>query len=64
VKAYLAISGAIFGLVAGLHAVHAIGDRHLLATDPVHFLAMAALGVLAAGLAIWAWRLLRLLPQG
>jgi hypothetical protein len=58
-KAYLIITGTIFGLMAGLHLWHGLAERHRLATDPGYFLGMAALGLVAAGLSAWAWCLLR-----
>jgi hypothetical protein len=63
VKAYLATTGAIFGIVALLHLRHAIADWSMLKTNPGEFLVMAALGVLAAGLAGWAWVLFRRSPR-
>jgi hypothetical protein len=59
-KAYLIITGTLFGLIAVMHLLKAIGDRQQMATDPVSFFAMAALGVVAAALSVWAWRLFRL----
>ncbi len=59
-KAYLVTTGTIFGLIAVLHLLRAIEEWSLLATDPWYFLGMAALGVVAAALSVWAWRLLRL----
>jgi hypothetical protein len=59
VKAYLVITGSIFGLIAVLHLLRAIAEWHLLKTDPWYFLGMAGLGVLAAILSVWAWRLFR-----
>jgi len=58
-KAYLIITGTIFGLMALLHLWRAIAERSLLATRPGEFLWMAVLGLIAAGLSAWAWRLLR-----
>lgn len=58
-KAYLIITGVLFGLMAVLHLVRGIAEWHLLATNPGYFLGMAALGLVAAGLSVWAWRLLR-----
>jgi len=58
-KAYLITTGSIFGLIAFLHVLRSIAEWHLLATDPVSFLAMAGLGVLAAALSVWAWYLLK-----
>jgi hypothetical protein len=59
-KAYLATTGTIFGLIAVLHILHSIADRALLATDPWYYLGSSALGVVAAVLSVWAWRLFRL----
>ena len=58
-KAYLVITGTVFGLIAVMHFLRSMAEWHLLATDPWYFLGMAALGVLAAALCVWAWRLLR-----
>jgi drug/metabolite transporter (DMT)-like permease len=60
VKAYLITTGTVFGLIAVMHLLRGIAERHLLATDPWSFLGMAALGVVAGGLSVWAWCLLRL----
>jgi hypothetical protein len=57
-KSYLITTGTIFGLIALMHLLKAVGDREQLATNPVEFFSMAALGVVAAGLSVWAWRLL------
>lgn len=59
-KAYLAITGTIFGLIAVLHGWRSIAEWSFLSTDPWYFLSMSALGVVAAGLSVWAWRLLLL----
>jgi hypothetical protein len=58
-KAYLVTTGAIFGLIAVLHLLRDITERSRLATDTVPYLAEAALGLVAAALAVWAWRLFR-----
>jgi hypothetical protein len=60
VKAYLITTGTVFGLIAVLHLLRGIEERHLLATDPWYFLGMAALGAVAAALSVWAWTLVRL----
>ncbi len=49
-KAYLVITGAIFGVLAVLHAWRMVAESHDLATTP-WFLALTAL---AAGLCVWA----------
>jgi hypothetical protein len=58
-KAYLITTGSIFAILALLHFWHAIDERGLLETNPGQFVAMVALGALAAGLSVWAFRLLR-----
>jgi hypothetical protein len=58
VKAYLIATATIFALIAVMHLWRGIAEWALLATDPGHFLFMAALGVLAAALSVWGWRLL------
>ncbi|HXE89367.1 MAG TPA: hypothetical protein VNK82_00220 [Terriglobales bacterium] len=57
-KAYLATTGAVFGLLVVAHVWRIIVEgRHLL-TDPFYILITLA----AAALCLWAWRLFRRLP--
>jgi hypothetical protein len=56
-KAYLAITGTIFGLLGVMHILRAIDERQGFSTNPGEYIAMAALGFVAAGLSVWAWRL-------
>jgi hypothetical protein len=58
-KAYLVTTGALYGLIAVMHVVRAIAEWRRLTTDPWYFLAIVALGIVAAGLSVWSWRLLR-----
>jgi hypothetical protein len=58
-KLYLIITGTVFGLVAFMHLLRAVSERSALGTNPGEFLFMAALGVVAAGLSVWAWCLLQ-----
>ena len=58
-KAYLATTGVIFGLLAIMHLLRAIDERQAFSTNPAEYLSMAALGLLAAALSVWAWRLFR-----
>lgn len=53
-KAYLITTGTIFGLITLAHIWRAVEEGSRLATDPWFVL----LTVMAAGLSIWAWRLL------
>ena len=58
-KAYLITTGTVFSLIAIMHLLRGISERDLLTTNPGQFWFMAGLGVFAAGLSVWAWRLLR-----
>jgi hypothetical protein len=58
-KPYLIITGVLFALLAAMHVWRAIAERQQLNTNPGEFFSMLALGMVAAGLSIWAWRLLR-----
>ncbi len=57
-KAYLIITGSIFGLIALAHVARTIAEAQRLADDPWFYLEGPGLGVVAAALSIWAWRLL------
>lgn len=57
-KAYLITTGTIFGLIAAMHVWRAIDERSSMTKDPGFFFGMAALGLVAAGLSVWAWGLL------
>ena len=58
-RAYLGVSGTLFGLVAVLQLLRAIDALPRLAIAPWFILATAVEAVAAAALSIWAWRLLR-----
>jgi hypothetical protein len=53
-KAYVITTGALFALLTVLHVWRMLAERHL-AQDPWYLLVTA----LAAGLGLWAWRVLR-----
>ena len=57
-KPYLLTTGALFGLLAVAHALRTIAEWSRLTTDPWFMLEGPGIGVLAAAIAIWAWRLL------
>ncbi len=61
-KAYLMTTGTLFALLALVHLWRIIGEWPRLITDPGEILE-AAIGVAAAALCIWAWRLLRVVPR-
>lgn len=56
-RAYLALTGALFGLLTLVHIWRAFVERHL-ATDPWFIL----ITLISAALCLWAWRLLRRPP--
>ncbi|HEV7668984.1 MAG TPA: hypothetical protein VGS22_10700 [Thermoanaerobaculia bacterium] len=56
-KAYIATSGAIFGLLVVAHILRVIQEPAL-ARDPWFILVTAA----AAALGVWAWRTFRRVP--
>ena len=58
-KAYLFTTGAIFALLAFLHLLRTIAEWSRLAADPWFILEGPGIGVIAAALCFWAWRLLR-----
>ena len=57
-KPYLITTGSIFALLAVAHLVRTIAERPRLATDPWFIVEGPGIGVLAAAISIWAWRLL------
>jgi hypothetical protein len=59
VKAYLITTGALFGLIAGAHLLRTFAEWSRFATDPWFYLEGPGLGLVAAVLSLWAWRLLR-----
>jgi hypothetical protein len=54
-KAYLITTGVIFGLIVVMHIARAFEEGPRMAKDPFFI----ALTVLAAGLCVWAFRLLK-----
>jgi hypothetical protein len=58
VKAYLIVTGTLFALIALAHLLRTIAEWHRLAADPWFYLQGPGLGVAAAALCFWAWRLL------
>jgi hypothetical protein len=58
-RGYLATTGVIFALLALAHVLRTIAEWSRLATDPGFILEGPGIGVAAAVLCFWAWRLLR-----
>ena len=57
-RAYLVTTGSLFGLLAAVHVWRAIDQWPGLLTNTGE-LVEAGIGVLAAALGLWAWRLFR-----
>jgi hypothetical protein len=62
-KAYLIITGALFALLAFVHLLLTIAEWHRLAADPGFVLQGPGIGLIAAALCFWAYRLLRVLSR-
>jgi hypothetical protein len=58
-KAYLIITGLLFGLLAVMHLLRTIEKWHLLTSDPWFVLGTAAIAAVTGVLSGWACRLLR-----
>jgi hypothetical protein len=57
-KAYLITTGAIFALLAFAHLLRTIAEWPRLAAEPWFYLEGPGIGIIAAALCFWAWRLL------
>ena len=58
-KAYLLISGTLFGLLAVEHMIRVVEKWRELTTDPWFVLAQMFVLVISVVLSAWAWRLHR-----
>jgi len=58
-KAYLITTGILFGLLALAHFLRTVVEWSRLAADPWFVVQGPGIGVVAAALCFWAWRLLR-----
>jgi hypothetical protein len=63
VKAYLITTGVLFGLLALAHFLRTAAEWSRLSNDPWFVLQGPGIGVVAAALCLWAWRLLRVAPR-
>jgi hypothetical protein len=62
-KAYLITTGLLFALLALAHLLRTILHWSRLAADPWFVLEGPGIGLAAAALGVWAWRLLRVLAR-
>ena len=58
-KAYMLVTGTIFGLLAARHLLELVARWRSPASDPWFMLGMAVIVVVSGGLSVWAFRLLR-----
>jgi hypothetical protein len=63
-KAYLLTTGALFALLALAHLARSIVESAQFASNPWFILEGPGIGLIAAAIAIWAWRLLRTAADG
>ena len=57
-RSYLVTTGTLFGLLAAAHLLRTIAERGRLAADPWFIVEGPGIGLVAAGISFWAWRLL------
>jgi hypothetical protein len=62
-RAYLITTGLLFALLAAAHILRTIAEFSRLATDPGFIVEGPGIGIVAAALGWWAWRLFRLSPS-
>ena len=58
-RAYLLTTGALFAVLALAHVARTIAESSRLRTDPGFIVEGPGIGIVAAVIAVWAWRLLR-----
>lgn len=58
-KLYLMTTGTLFALLALAHVLRTIAEWQRLAADPGFIVEGPGIGLIAAGLCFWAWRLFR-----
>ena len=58
-KAYLFTTGGLFAVLALAHLARTIVESSRLTTDPGFIVEGPGIGIIAAAIAVWAWRLLR-----
>lgn len=58
-KPYIVTTGALFALLAFVHLVRTAVEWSRLGADPWFIVEGPGIGIVAAAVAIWAWRLLR-----
>jgi hypothetical protein len=63
-KAYLGTTGTLFALLAVAHVLRTISEWSRFGSDPWGFMVEApGIGLLAAALSVWGWRLFAREPR-
>ncbi len=62
-RPYLITTGLLFAFLAAAHIVRTIAEWSRLTSDPGFIVEGPGIGLFAAALGVWAWRLLRLSPS-
>ena len=62
-KTYLATTGSLFAFLALAHLARTVGEWSRLRADPWFIVQGPGIGLVAAALCLWAWRLFRLAPR-
>ncbi|HET6325688.1 MAG TPA: hypothetical protein VFG04_13495 [Planctomycetaceae bacterium] len=57
-RAYLVITGTLFGLLAVAHILRTFAEWQRLSTEVGFYLEGPGIGLVGAALSVWAWRLL------
>jgi len=58
-RGYLVTTGVLFGLLAAVHLARTVAEWHRMATDRGFIMEGPGLGLVAAALCFWAFRLFR-----
>lgn len=58
-RAYLATTGSLFALLAVAHLLRTFAESSRFASDPWFILEGPGIGIAAAAICVWAWRLFR-----
>lgn len=63
-KAYLTVTGTVFGLLGLAHLFRTFVEWQRLVAEPSRMIEVPGIGAVALGLSFWAWRLLWLTERG
>lgn len=58
-RAYLLTTGGLFALLAVVHVIRSIAEADQFTRNPWFVVEGPGIGLVAAAIAVWSWRLLR-----